>query len=130
MKWKEEYATGIQRVDEQHKSLFKMAGDFRLTLDDGGGERSYGTLLNLLDGYCRGHFRFEEQCMEKYQCPVAQKNKDAHSMFLTTLRDYKQRYTASGYLAEDAWELINTIDRWLEEHICRLDVHLKNCVKK
>ncbi len=130
MKWRDEYATGIQRVDEQHKSLFRMADDFRMTLDEGGGERTYGTLLDLLDGYCRGHFRFEERCMEEYRCPVAKKNKEAHSMFMATLRDYQQRYAASGYLAADACELVNAVDRWLDEHICRIDVHLRNCVKK
>ena len=68
--------------------------------------------------------------MEEYRCPVAQKNKAAHLMFLDTLRDYRQRYAVSGYLATDARELVNTLDRWLDNHICRIDVHLRKCVKK
>ncbi len=130
MKWRDEYATGIQRIDEQHKTIFRMADDFRSALDEGGGERTYGTLFDFLDVYCRGHFHFEERCMEEYRCPVAQKNKEAHSMFFATLRDYQQHYAASGYLAAEARELVNTVDRWLDEHICRIDVHLRNCVKK
>ena len=130
MKWREEHATGIRRVDEQHKTIFKMAEDFRITIDEAGGERTYSSLLDFLAAYCKGHFRFEEQCMEEYRCPVAQKNKEAHSMFLATLRDYQQRDALGGYLAADARDLIDTVDRWLDEHICNVDIHLKDCVNK
>ena len=130
MKWKDEYATGISQIDEQHKSIFRMAEDFESALDEGGGERVYDILLDALEGYCKGHFQFEERCMEKYQCPVAHKNKEAHSVFLETLRDYQQRYAASGYLDAAARELVNTVNRWLDEHICHIDDHLRNCVKK
>jgi hemerythrin len=51
-------------------------------------------------------------------------------MFRATLRDYQHRYATSGYQVADARELINTVDRWLDEHICQIDVHLRNCVKK
>ena len=130
MQWSNDYATGIQRIDEDHKMIFKMAEDFRAALDTGAGGASYTVLLDALTVYCRGHFGFEERCMEEYRCPVAQKNKEAHSMFLATLRDYQQRDALGGYLAADARDLIDTVDRWLDEHICRIDVHLRNCVKK
>lgn len=130
MKWKEEYATGVQRLDEQHIMIFKTAEDFRSALDDGTGENIYPTLLEFLAGYCKGHFHFEEDCMDKYRCPVARDNKEAHSMFLETLKDYRGRYATSGYNAIDARELVDKVDSWLDKHICRIDVHLRNCVKK
>ena len=129
MKWRAEYATGVERIDQQHKSIFKTAEDYRSALDDGDGERTYAFLLDFLDAYCKGHFRFEEKCMEEYHCPVAEKNKEEHAMFLTTLGEFKQRYAASGYLAEDALELLETVDQWLDVHICGVDVHLKGCAK-
>ena len=130
MKWSDKYATGIQRIDEQHRMLFKMSNDFQSALDERRGERIYGIFLDFLDNYCRRHFHFEERCMVEYHCPVAQKNKEAHSMLLATLRDYQQRYAANGYLDADARELTNTVDRWLDEHICHIDIHLRDCVKK
>ena len=130
MKWKEEYATGIQRIDEQHKMIFKMAEDFRSALDAGFGESAYGILLEFLSTYCTRHFNFEGQCMEKYRCPVAEKNREEHSMFLVTLQEYTRRYVTNGYLAADARELVDTVDRWLDEHICRIDVHLRKCIQK
>lgn len=110
--------------------IFRMADVYNTTIDEGGGEKAYGTLLNFLDTYCRDHFSFEEGCMEEHRCPVAQKNKDAHVMFLATLNDYQQRYQANGYRETDARELIMTTDWWLKEHITGIDIHLRNCVKE
>lgn len=128
MKWKEEYATGVDRIDEQHKMIFKMAEDFRAALDEGGGMSVYSTLLDALNLYCDGHFGFEEECMHKYECPVAQKNKKAHTGFLDTLSGFQQRFKSNGYDSGDARKLVDTIDLWLADHICNIDVHLKNCV--
>lgn len=130
MKWKEEYATGIQRIDEQHKTIFKTAEDFQSVLDTGAGESEYGTFLDFLTTYPKQHFDFEGRCMEEHRCPVAEKNREEHSMFLATLQEYTRRYVTNGYIAADARELVGTVDNWLDKHICRIDVHLRKCVKK
>jgi hemerythrin len=41
MKWSDEYSTGVERIDNQHKMLFRMSEDFRTSLDDGLGDRIY-----------------------------------------------------------------------------------------
>jgi len=130
VKWSDDYATGIQRIDEDHKMLFRIAEDFRAALDVGRGGGVYSVLLDTLSSYCRGHFRFEEQCMNEYRCPVAQKNREAHVTFLEVLSGFRQRYAASGFDRTDARKLVDTIDRWLDDHICHVDIHLKRCVKK
>ncbi len=130
MKWSDDYATGVQRIDEDHKMIFSMAEDFRAALDTGGGGAVYTVLLDALTTYCRGHFGFEERCMEEYRCPVAQRNKDAHVSFLETLAGFRQRFAVSGYDPADARSLVDTVDRWLANHICDVDIHLKRCVSK
>jgi hemerythrin len=130
MKWNDDYATGVQRIDEDHKMIFKMAEDFRAALDAERGGAVYSVLLDALSLYCRGHFGFEERCMEEYHCPVAQKNKKAHVRFLETLSGFRERYAASGYDHTDARRLVDTVDQWLDNHICGIDVHLKRCVNK
>jgi hemerythrin len=130
MRWSDEYATGVERIDDQHKMIFKMAEDFRAALDEGAGVKTYGLLLNFLGRYVRNHFGFEERCMEEYRCPVAQRNKEAHARFVEVLSGFQERYAESGFDPADARNLVNTVDRWLADHICRIDVHLKQCVKK
>src|SRR5580765_6674469 len=108
MKWSDSYATGILRIDEQHKMIFQFAGDFREALDEGRGE-GVAALLKSLGLYIRTHFGFEEQCMERLRCPVAALNKDAHARFKSTLMTFDDRYAAAGFNQDDARALVDTI---------------------
>ncbi len=130
MKWSEEYATGIPQIDKQHKNLFSMVDDFYLALEEGGGERVYGNLLKLLDRYARSHFRYEEKCMDEYQCPVAAKNKKAHERLVSVLGGYQQRYNDNGFDVGEAYELVELLNNWLTNHICMVDLQLKDYVDK
>jgi hemerythrin-like metal-binding protein len=102
-----------------------MTEDFRAALDEGRGERVYGSLLQSLDVYVRTHFGFEERCMEQYHCPVAKRNREAHVRFVDVLSGYQARYAATGFERADARHLMDTLDRWLAHHIGHIDVHLK-----
>ncbi len=130
MKWNEAYATGIPQIDEQHKRLFTMSDDYRISLDEGKGEKTYGMLLEFLERYARAHFGFEERCMEQYHCPAAEKNKEAHAKFTETLGEFRERYAEKKYQAADARELVDTLDHWLSGHIMRIDVALKEAAGK
>jgi hemerythrin len=129
MQWSEQFSTGIQRVDDQHKMLFTMAEGFRAALDEGKGERVYEEILHALDLYARAHFRFEERCMDKYHCPMAQRNQEAHEKFVAVLVQFQQRHAERGFDRADARDLVDTLEQWLADHIGRIDVHLKHCVK-
>jgi len=130
MKWSDDYATGVQTIDEQHKMIFKMAEDFRAALEEGKGEAVYPGLLHALNLYCRSHFNIEEQCMDEYRCPVAQKNREDHVRFLEVLSGFQQSYEESGFNSADARKLTVIIDEWLIDHILRIDIQLKQCVSK
>jgi hemerythrin len=58
-------------------------------------------------------------------CPAAKLNQDAHRGFIAFLQRFHERYTAAGFVQADARELVDTIDSWLVDHICRIDVQLK-----
>ncbi len=130
MKWSDDYTTGIEFIDNQHKTIFKMADDFRSALNEGKGALVYDSLLKTLDRYVQTHFSFEEQRMKEYNCPTAQRNIEAHRKFIDVLSGYQHRYSEIGFDRADAYNLVNTIDHWLTDHICRIDVHLKPCVHK
>jgi hemerythrin len=60
---------------------------------------------------------------------MAQKNKEDHRRFVDVLSGYRQRYAVNGFDRAEACTLMDTIDRWLAEHICGVDMHLKHCAK-
>jgi hemerythrin len=129
MEWSDRFATGVQRIDDQHRMLFRMTGDFRDALDEGKGQSVYGILLDSLDAYARGHFAFEEDCMFRHQCTIAETNRTAHRIFIENIAQYQSRYVAAGFSRIEARTLLDTLDEWLASHICRIDVQLKDYVQ-
>jgi hemerythrin len=125
VKWSPAFATGVDRLDDQHKMLFNMSEDFRLALDHGAGMRVYGDFLKSLRLYARGHFGFEEQCMNQYECPVAHVNCTAHAHFVEALAEFQRDYATKGFDRADAHRLVDFLDAWLADHIGGIDVQLK-----
>lgn len=126
MGWSDEYITGNEGVDNQHKMIFKMADDFREALNNAQGERVYSTLLQSLSLYTRSHFGIEERLMDEVNCPAAERNKEEHAKFIDALSRYQQRYLTKGFDRSDAYSLVDTIDNWLKDHICSIDMQLKH----
>jgi len=130
MKWKEKYATGSKKIDDQHKLMFAYSEDFREVLDEGLGEKTYDLFLETLRVYAEAHFNYEEGCMLAYKCPVACRNKKEHANFSKIVEKETARYQRRGFERKKARELLDMIDRWLDEHICKVDVQLKDCIDK
>ena len=65
MKWSDDYATGIQRIDDIHKMMFLIAEDFRAVLDEGSEVAVFSDMLETFRIYANRHFDFAERCM----CP-------------------------------------------------------------
>lgn len=126
LRWKEEYATGVPRIDEQHRMLFQMGEDFRVALDEGGAERVYENLLDSHGLYVQAHFGLEERCMAACSCPAGRRNSDAHARFIETLGAWRGRHDAHGYREGDARELVDFLDRWLSGHIAGVDVEIRD----
>jgi hemerythrin len=125
VKWSDDFATGIASIDEQHRMLFGMAEDYRSALDEGHGERVYDMLLDSLDAYARAHFSTEEACMIKHGCPAAAANAAAHEQFVVVLSGFQERYRRDGFDRAEARDLVDTLDRWLSNHIARIDLRIK-----
>jgi hemerythrin len=129
MRWSERFATGIPELDNQHKLLFRMAGDYRQALDEQRGERMYALWLESLDEYAKAHFGIEEACMHRYSCPVAATNSAAHRRFTEMLGTFRARHAERGFEPADARQLVEFVEHWLSSHIGGIDVQLKPCVE-
>lgn len=128
MKWKEAYATGVPEVDKQHKALFAFSEEFRDVLDHGFGEKSYDLFLEFLSAYADAHFNHEERCMLDHVCPVADRNCAEHASFRRLIAREEEAHAEHGFARHRALKLLDDIDHWLDSHICRIDVRLRDCV--
>ncbi|UYV36043.1 hemerythrin domain-containing protein [Rhodobacteraceae bacterium D3-12] len=128
MKWKEAYATGDALVDKQHKSLFAFSEEFREVLDHANGDKTYDLFLEFLNEYAEVHFSFEDSCMMAHRCPIADRNRKEHGSFRRLIETEQHAYTADGFDRARAYALLDQIDHWLDSHIARIDVQLKDSI--
>ena len=106
IEWMEDYATGVQLVDIQHRALFQQINRLEAMIkaaeiDPYEVER----LLVFLSNYIVGHFRFEENCM-------------------------KRRFSADNPNREVLQELLEHTQAWIKDHILKIDQQLKNTVSR
>ncbi len=129
MDWKEEYASGVAEIDRQHQELFHMVEKLENLVKE---EIFYGveveSLVGFFRAYTQSHFVYEEMCMRTRLCPIGEKNKKAHDSFLKYFTDFQEEYSRTGGDLQSLKKLHTLLTDWLINHICKIDIHLKNCV--
>lgn len=129
MQWDERYATGEETIDSQHKLLFKFLNDLKRDILAGKSPHDFEDHIGFLSNYAKSHFCYEESCMDRYQCPAAQKNKEAHREFMEFYSAYEKKIKRKGYAPGDIAELCHFIEEWIVRHIQRIDGQLKPCIR-
>lgn len=128
--WSSEYETGVQSIDSDHRQLVRSLNELEKAIAEGQGSARIGSLLSFLEKYAAEHFTREEACMHRHQCPVAAVNKAAHGQFLAKFEAARQRVAqapAAGALV--AIQTHRELCDWMVNHILRVDLNIKGCVR-
>ena len=127
--WSEQFATGSPLVDTQHRMLIEKINELeRLLSGPPPAKAACDDLLNFLGSYVGTHFKFEEQCMERYHCPAHEQNRQAHAAFLATFTKFKTQYLAQGPKPDLLKSLQVAAADWIKAHILSVDIKLKACM--
>jgi len=129
VEWKDEYRTGDEEIDKQHRILFNYLDDLELHMEKGIDAVYVGRLLADLGLFTRSHFCYEEICMRQNQCAVAAKNKEQHGKLLSLYKQYNERFQKEGVSEDLVLKLHNFLESWLVNHILKIDTHLKSCLQ-
>jgi len=131
--WTEQFATGSKTVDEHHRTLINNINHLESMLTDTNPTREEAEfllhLVDFLESYANTHFKFEEECMEKYRCPAHAQNKQAHEQLRKFFRQFKERCRAEGFHPDLLRQLHRVLSSWIEEHILLVDARLRPCIK-
>jgi hemerythrin len=131
--WSEQFATGHKTIDEQHRVLFENINRLEGLLVQTNPNRQECDfiigLINYLENYAVEHFQVEEQCMESYRCPAHQHNQQAHRYFILSFRRLKEHCQSEGFRPEILKQLHQFAEDWIQQHIMRIDVQLKPCIR-
>ncbi len=124
MLWRDEYSVHEDRIDEQHKRLFQFVNKLEDQMKRGVKKDEIDSCMTFLSTYVRIHFLYEESCMFRHKCPIADTNVAAHKKFLEAFDAIKAKYDVQGPTPDVITELYNAASNWLIQHICKIDKQL------
>ena len=119
----DEYKTGIELIDNEHKKLFEIMGRVDALIHNEDLYDRFDEILNLIDelkDYTVFHFSDEEKLMEEKGYPALEAQKKAHRGFVDKLEEInldEVDENQEAYLSD----LLEYLLHWLTGHILGMD---------
>ncbi|HWQ45234.1 MAG TPA: bacteriohemerythrin [Longilinea sp.] len=128
--WDESLSTGVTMIDEQHKMLFQSFNEFSEALTKVTAREAAGEVLDFLQFYAVWHFKEEEKEMEAANCPAADENKRAHAEFIEIFTRFYTQWQEGIMTLDLAAQSYQQLEKWLVDHVLRVDTQLRTAVKQ
>ncbi|MCB1192286.1 MAG: hemerythrin family protein [Leptospiraceae bacterium] len=126
--WEAIYETGIDKIDEQHKTFFKLVRE----LNDANRMDSPADISSVFEqlvDYAKHHFFTEEEILKEYSYPYFDEHKLEHIRFTQKVKELHEKFS-DGHDNFLPNEVLSFLKMWLMEHIQGTDMdyvpHLKN----
>lgn len=127
----DEYLTGIELVDIEHKELFRIvdkANRLIKSFDSLSGFDNIVDILNELKEYTKEHFTDEEEYMESIHYEGLDAQKRAHEAFIDKLNNIDRNQLEENP-QENLQELLEFLLGWLINHILHTDKKIPSVTK-
>jgi hemerythrin len=121
--FKEEFRTGIDSIDNEHKKLFEIADRAYETLMDEFIPDKYDyiiEILNELKNYAATHFKHEEDYMMSIHYRKLISQKAMHNEFIEKINDYDLEQLDENQ-KDSILEILDFLNDWLVNHILKSD---------
>ncbi|NLI91911.1 MAG: hemerythrin family protein [Peptococcaceae bacterium] len=121
--WKDDYAIGVELIDEQHKHLFQIGNSIYALLEDKVLVDKYDkivTILQDLKQYTKYHFQTEEEYMLQNRYPKFFSHKVEHDDFINKIEEVELKdidVDQENYIRE----ILVFVFNWILEHILKND---------
>lgn len=131
IQWKEEFVTGIDIIDEQHKEYIEVLNELE----------QYGTNKDLflvtlmkLQSHIEMHFNSEEEYMRNYSYPHIQEHIIEHEKLLNAFVDFLQKIASENNIDLLSSKLVEFLTNFITEHYTAQDkkmtIFIKNAITK
>lgn len=120
IKWSEEFLTGIESIDIQHRRLVDLINKFEEAGRRGRDSRTMSEILNQLLGYTQEHFAHEEKLMAENGYPGIEGHRARHRQLLQKIEKFQYDYENEGHgvTAEGR----KYLRHWVRAHILEDDL--------
>lgn len=126
--WSDKYSTGVPEIDSQHKEIINQLNRLHEAITSGLGNDVILDILEFAGQYASKHFAYEEDCMTKYNCPVASRNKKEHEFFIKQFERIKKRVAEDDIDAAAIIEVYSEFRDWIKNHILGVDTQIRSCI--
>ena len=119
----EEYWTGIELIDDEHKKLFDIIRETNDIIHAQFLHDKYDEIMRILhelQEYTERHFKDEEDYMERIGYKRIEVQKRAHEAFVDKIKKIDLREIDDNQ-EEYLEELIDYLLKWLSNHILKMD---------
>ena len=117
--WTDEFQTGIQSIDDQHRVLVEIVNKFDENAKKGKGSRIMGEILNELIQYTAQHFSHEEGLLEEAEYPKLKQHRSQHRQLLERVEKLQYDHNTQGKrITKDVRDFLKF---WLVGHILKED---------
>ena len=122
--WKQEYSTGIARIDQEHKQLIERINLLYEQLDHTLDILTIETMLGEIQTDISAHFAFEELLMHEAGYPEFKDHKEDHEKLLDQINDIIFCFAAN---PDNCKELLRmNMSDWFSNHFVSFDIRLHN----
>ena len=127
MEWKEEFETGVVKIDEQHKELIRLINQVHFEMAEGKEKSSLIILFEELFNYVMIHFATEEQMMKKYRYEEFENHQKQHIKLKENMLKKKTEYEEKKIIL--SMRIMILLKEWLQNHILETDLKFADYMK-
>ena len=122
MQWDPSLNCGVEKVDNEHKELFRIVGGLHKVAKTEKSFEQAKMVLDFLGKYVVEHFAHEEALMYSCNYPHTNEHKELHAKFVQTFLDLKKKFEESDDPVSVSTQIHYTAVSWLINHIKVIDM--------
>lgn len=123
IEWRDEFRTGIEAVDFEHKGMIELINEAHAQLQAGAPRDQIDAFLGEIYARISGHFALEESVMKARRYDQFHDHKQDHEMLLDAIRDIMDDYDAGDFDGVSE-ELGRRLQSWFIDHFKTKDARL------
>ncbi len=117
--WSDEFIVGVDRMDDQHKTLVELLNNIQNLLEKGEKARAKEIFTQEIAQYLENHLRDEEEFMKSIGYPEFETHKKAHDQFRSLMAKSLEKIKAGD--EEEFRTAVAMTMGWLLSHIKKCD---------
>lgn len=129
LNWDDSLLIGIEKIDNQHKELFRIINKFLTAMSEGKGKFEIATTLKFLEAYVIKHFNDEEKLLINNNKEAYKIQYEQHETFKNELIKLKDKFEKDGITSTLVIDTQKSVTTWCRNHIIKVDKELARFMK-